>query len=92
MKSAYELAMERLQQQSPSLPVSQKQKEALAELESVFRAKIAERELAMGDEIQAAEISGNYVLAEDLRERLTQERLKLEVDRETKKEAIRQEK
>ena len=43
MKSAYELAMERLQKTSPSLSLTEEQKKALAEIDSKYRAKIAEK-------------------------------------------------
>ena len=45
MKSAYELAMERLNKSSPTTKLSQNQKAEIAELESKYKAKIAEREL-----------------------------------------------
>ena len=43
MKSAYELAMERLNKQSPTIKLTEKQKKGIAELESKYKAKIAER-------------------------------------------------
>jgi hypothetical protein len=42
MKSAYELAMERLSKTSPTAKLSDKQKKQIAELESKYKAKIAE--------------------------------------------------
>ena len=45
MKSAYELAMERLQKTTPSLALTEEQKKELAEIDSKYRAKIAEKEL-----------------------------------------------
>ena len=45
MKSAYELAMERLEKASPSLSLTEDQKKEIAEVDSVYRAKIAEQEL-----------------------------------------------
>ena len=52
MKSAYELAMERLQQTSPSLSLTDEQKKELAELDSKYRAKIAEKELFLKEQIR----------------------------------------
>ena len=46
MKTAYELAMERLGRASPLAKLSEEQRKALAELDSVYKAKIAEREIA----------------------------------------------
>src|SRR5207249_4610132 len=51
MKSAYELAMERLNKTSPTVKLTAEQKEAIAELESKCAAKIAERELFIKGEI-----------------------------------------
>ena len=45
MKSAYELAMERLERQAPTRQLSEEQKSAIAEIESTYRARLAEREL-----------------------------------------------
>ena len=55
MKSAYELAMERLEKQSPSAKLTDKQRAEIAEIDKVFRAKIAEKELFLKDEITKAE-------------------------------------
>lgn len=90
VKSAYELAMERLQKEAPIQTLSPEQKAALAEVESRYRSKVAERELLLGDEIQAALSAGDYVKAESLRDELTRERNSLEAERESRKEAIRQ--
>ena len=45
MKSAYELAMERLEQSAPQKKLTDEQKAQIAEIESKFKAKIAEREV-----------------------------------------------
>ena len=45
MKSAYELAMERLEKQSPAAKVTDEQRHALAEIDATYKAKIAEREV-----------------------------------------------
>lgn len=46
MKSAYELAMERLNQESPSRVLSDQEKNELAEVDKKYDAKIAELNLA----------------------------------------------
>ena len=64
MKSAYELAMERLNKQSPTIKLTDRQKTEIAELESRYKAKIAEREIALKDQITAdmtAASAGNTV-------------------------------
>lgn len=90
MKSAYELAMERLQGQSPTRVLSAAQKSELAELESIYKAKIAQREIALGDSIQSALEAGDPARAEELREQLVRERARLEEEREARKERVRQ--
>ena len=42
MKSAYELAMERLQKTSPTVVLTEEQKKQIAEIDSAFKAKIDE--------------------------------------------------
>src|SRR3954466_16281645 len=58
MKSAYELAMERLQKTSPSLSLTEEQKKELAEIDSKYRAKIAEKELFLKHSAQKARAEG----------------------------------
>ena len=49
MKSAYELAMERLAKSEPALNVTDEQRAAIGEIDDKFKAKIAERELFLND-------------------------------------------
>ena len=58
MKSAYELAMERLKKLSPSLSLTEEQKKELAEIDSKYRAKTAEKELFLKDQIRKAQTQG----------------------------------
>jgi len=51
MKTAYELAMERLSKTAPTVKLTAEQKAELAELESRCAAKIAERELLLKGEM-----------------------------------------
>jgi hypothetical protein len=89
MKSAYELAMERLQQQSPTVKLSKAQKTELAELESQYAAKIAQRELGLKEEITKAESHGDKEEADQLRAQLVYDRAKLAAELEEQKERIR---
>ena len=50
MKSAYELAMERLNKSAPSVKLTAEQKARLAELDSIYKAKLADREVSSGTE------------------------------------------
>jgi len=87
MKSSYELAMERLGKKSPTVKLSATQKKQLAELDSRYAAKIAEREIALNSEI--AQSSADVEKEESLREQLVNERRKLLVELEEKKERVR---
>lgn len=89
MKSAYELAMERLDAQSPTVKLTDEQKAELAEIDSRIDSKIAERELTLGAEIEKAKESGNYEAIEELDNQLTEDKRKLESEREDKKNAVR---
>jgi hypothetical protein len=90
MKSSYELAMERLQKQAPTVKLSAKQKAALAELDSQFAARIAQRELALMDEITRAQSNGKDEEADQLRAQLVHDRAKLQAELEEKKDLVRQ--
>lgn len=92
MKSAYELAMERLQKQSPTVKLSAAQKAELADLDSQYAAKVAQREIGMKDEIAKAESAGDLEEAAKLRERLQAEKQKLRAELEDKKQRVRQSK
>ena len=87
MKSAYELAMERLNKTAPTVKLTGAQKNRLAELDSEYAAKIAGREIALKDKMAGA--AGDVEKAGALREQLANERKKLQAELEEKKEAVR---
>jgi hypothetical protein len=89
MKSAYELAMERLNKSSPTVKTSAAQKKALAELDSQYAAKIAGRELALKDQAAQAAAGGEVEKMEQLTQQLVIERKKLQAELEEKKDAVR---
>jgi hypothetical protein len=89
MKSAYELAMERLNKASPSIKLTPAQKKTLAELGSKYAAKIAERELALKDQLAQAAAGGEADKIEQLEQQLVIERKKLQAELEEKKDAVR---
>jgi len=92
VKSAYELAMERLRKGEPDAPrLSDEQRKALAEVDARYRAKIAEREIMAQEEILKAEAAGKPEAAVQARERLQEEVSRLEAERESVKERIRAE-
>jgi hypothetical protein len=87
MKSAYELAMERLNKTSPTVKLSAAQKKQLAELDSEYAAKIAAREIALkGGIANADDVEKENVL----RDQLATDRKKLQAELEDKKERVRQ--
>ena len=86
MKSSYEIAMERLNKNAPTIKTTAKQKKELAELDSRYAAKIAEREIALSREINEVRDAEKE---EVLRDQLVQERKKLLADLEEKKERVR---
>jgi hypothetical protein len=89
MKSAYELAMERLQKASPSLSFTEEQKKELAELDSNYQAKIAEKELFLKDQIRKAQTEGKVDDIESLQKQLASEVRRLQEDCEAAKEKLR---
>jgi hypothetical protein len=89
MKSAYELAMERLQKTSASLSLTDEQKTQLAELDSKYRAKIAEKELFLKEQIRKAQIEGKTEDVESLQKQLASELRRLQEDCEARKEKLR---
>ena len=89
MKSAYELAMERLQKGAPTVSLSDDQKKQLAEIDSRFKAKIAEREVFLQDQIAKAERAGKIDEVSALQKQLASEITRLREDCEAKKEKLR---
>jgi hypothetical protein len=89
MKSAYELAMERLEKKAPSVALTAEQKEQIAEIDSTFKARIAERELFLKGQISKAGDAGNLEEVESLQKQLTIDTRRLREDAETKKEKLR---
>ena len=89
MKSAYELAMERLQKSSPTVVLTEEQKAQLAEIDSQFKAKLAERELFLQGEILKARAKGEFGEAETLEKQLATDLQRLREDCENKKEKLR---
>lgn len=90
MKSAYELAMERLNKTSPTVKLTATQKKELADLDSKYAAKIAERELALKPEIDQARAIGDEETLQKLRDQLATDKRKLQSELEDKKDRIRQ--
>ena len=90
MKSAYELAMERLEKAAPSLSLTEDQKKEIAEVDSLYRAKIAEKELFLKGQIQKAQAAGKLEEVESLEKQLASEIRRLQNECEAKKEKLRE--
>jgi len=88
MKSAYELAMERLEKKAPTKKLTEKQKALIAEINSLYGSKIAEKETFLQGEIAQARIKGDALGVEQLRDQLAREIRRLHTDWEEKKAAV----
>jgi len=91
MKSAYELAMERLKKVSPSIALTEDQKKELADVDSLYRAKIAEQELFLKNQIRNVQTAGKLKEVESLEKQLASEIRRLQNEGEAKKEKLRTE-
>jgi hypothetical protein len=89
MKSAYELAMERLAKNQPIITLTDDQKKQLADVDSTFKARIAEKELFLKDQIRTAQSAGKFEEMESLEKQLASEIRRLQEDCEAKKEKLR---
>lgn len=89
MKSAYELAMERLEKQSPTAQLTDAQKAEIAEIDATCKAKGAEQELFLKDKIAEAAAAGKFEEVEQLEKQLSRELRRFHEDAEAKKEKVR---
>ena len=89
MKSAYELAMERLEKSAPTVKLTDEQKAQVAEIDSSYKARIAEKELFLQGKIREAGSSGSFEELEKLEKQLAMEIRRLQEDWEEKKEKLR---
>lgn len=90
MKSAYELAMERLRADEPDRELSADQKQALAAIDERFDAKFAEKQLFLDPKIAEAKAAGKFDEVEALENQLRSEKALLDDDREREKEKVRE--
>lgn len=91
MKSAYELAMERLAKSDPDAvrPLSDEQKKALRDTDDRYKAKIAERMIFLERELATARSRRNPVEIEQLEKQIRNEKARLEAECEEEKDKIR---
>ncbi len=91
MKTAYEIAMERFGK-GETVKLTNEQKKQIAEIEKIYKAKIAEKEIFVKSQIEKAIESGDYEQIPTLEKELADERKKLNDEMEQEKEKIRQQK
>ncbi len=90
MKSAYELAMERLAKSEPATkPVSAATKARLAEIDTRYKSKVAEREVFLKQQLNKALVEGQLVEDDKVRAEIAHEKARLEEEREEEKERAR---
>lgn len=90
MKSSYELAMERLSKQAPATKVTTAQKAQLADLDSLYKSKIADREILVKGQLKKAAEKGDAEAYVQLEKQLVSDRRTLNAEMEEKKERVRQ--
>ena len=81
--------MERLAKDQPIVKLTDDQKKQLAEVDSTFKARIAEKQLFLKGEIQKAQAVGKFEEVESLEKQLANEIKRLQEDCEAKKEKLR---
>ena len=90
MKSAYELAMERLAKSEPAeKPLSAEKKSRLAEIDRVYKGKIAEREIFLKQQLEAALGDQKFDEADKIRKQIASEKARFEEERDEEKERVR---
>jgi hypothetical protein len=91
MKSAYELAMERLAKSDPNSdrPLTAEQKARLAEVDRVYQGKLAEREIFLKKQLNDAYADRKAEEVQKIKQQIASERSRIEEEREEEKERIR---
>lgn len=91
MKSAYEIAMEKLEQSAPTRKLSTDQLTRIHELDNTYKARIAERETFLQSQIAAVQAKGDHAELEMIEKQLQSELARLREEWEDKKRHIREE-
>jgi len=85
MKSAYELAMSRLEKTSPAVTLTDEQKARLTEVDREIDAKIAEKKIFLKDQLAKSA----HHEQDEIRRQLASELVRLEEKRDREKNKIR---
>ena len=88
MKSAYELAMERLEKKEPTKKLNDEQKTRIAEINSLYGSKIAERETFLQGELVKERAKGDLTAVAQIQDQLARDVRRLHVEWEEKKAAV----
>ena len=88
MKSAYEIAMERLEKKEPTKALTATQKERIAEINSLYGSKIAEKETFLQGEIVRETARGDMAAVEQIKDQLAREIRRIHSEWEEKKAAV----
>jgi hypothetical protein len=91
MKSAYELAMERLSKSDPGggKPLSAEKRARLAEVDRLYQGRIAEREIFLKQQLEKALSGQEADEVEKVRRQIASEKARLEEEREAEKDRVR---
>jgi hypothetical protein len=91
MKSAYELAMERLAKSDPSSSkkITPEQKKRLLAIDTHYKSKLAERNIFLDEQLNKALIEGNAEEVRKIEKQKSSERSVLEEEQEDEKEKLR---
>jgi hypothetical protein len=88
MKSAYELAMERLEKKEPTKKLNEEQKARIAEINSLYGSKIAERETFLQGEIVKEKAKGDITAVTQIQDQLARDVRRLHAEWEEKKAGV----
>ncbi len=91
MKSAYELAMDRLAKADPEAkkPLTAEKKARLAEVDRVYTGKLAEREIFLKKQLDEAWAAQNAEEVDKVKKQLVSERARIDEEREAEKDGVR---
>ena len=89
MKSAYELAMERMQDSEPQVELNDEQRAELASIDDKFKAKVAEKEVFLGGLIDEAKAQANFQEIAEIEQQRAREIARLKEQCEEAKQAVR---
>ena len=81
--------MERLEDSEPSITVTEEQRAEIAAIDDKFKAKVAEKELFLGDLIEKAKLEGRFQEIPELEEQRGREIKRFNDQCEEEKEKVR---